>query len=297
MSRPLRLEFHGALYHLTARGDGRDEIFLDDADRVAFLEVFAQGIEQFNWTVHAYCLMDNHYHLLVETPDGNLSKGMRQLNGVYTQRFNRRHQRVGHVFQGQKARPDPGVVYRNCYQTKNSTNHTLPIRSSNMSFVIEIPSAEDIETYQLPYMEDLQGPIELRRPWTADRDRGIYMIGPGGIGKQEHDEELKRYFDVYLGRTKLRVILKPKQTPGDYKANPYYIHWPALLEIWALHPRENRLVEIYKAARQNPDAPNPYLRNYSLNEFMVIFKEAVAVCKEGYYNKFIHAPIVVSFGF
>lgn len=100
MSRPLRLEFHGALYHVTSRGDGREDIFLGDADRALFLDVMAQAREQFNWTVHAYCLMGNHYHLLVETPDGNLSQGMRQLNGVYTQRFNRRHQRVGHVFQG-----------------------------------------------------------------------------------------------------------------------------------------------------------------------------------------------------
>lgn len=100
MSRPLRLEFHGALYHVTSRGDGREDIFLSDADRTLFLDVLADVTGHFNWTAHAYCLMGNHYHLLVETPEGNLSQGMRQLNGVYTQRFNRRHQRVGHVFQG-----------------------------------------------------------------------------------------------------------------------------------------------------------------------------------------------------
>ncbi len=100
MSRPLRLEFAGAVYHVTSRGDGREDIFLDDGDRELFLEVLAEVTETFNWTVHAYCLMGNHYHLLVETPDANLSKGMRQLNGIYTQRFNRKHKRVGHVFQG-----------------------------------------------------------------------------------------------------------------------------------------------------------------------------------------------------
>ncbi len=100
MSRPLRIEFAGALYHVTSRGDGREDIFLDDSDRKLFLEVLAEVSERFNWTVHSYCLMGNHYHLLLETPDGNLSKGMRQLNGVYTQRFNRKHKRVGHVFQG-----------------------------------------------------------------------------------------------------------------------------------------------------------------------------------------------------
>ncbi len=100
MARPLRLEFAGALYHVTSRGDGREDIFLDDEDRRQFLAVLGEACERFNWVVHAYCLMSNHYHLLVETPDGNLSKGMRQLNGVYTQRFNRTHERVGHVFQG-----------------------------------------------------------------------------------------------------------------------------------------------------------------------------------------------------
>ncbi|MDD5058142.1 MAG: transposase [Sideroxydans sp.] len=100
MSRPLRIEFAGALYHVTSRGDGREDIFLDDSDRELFLEVLGEVSERFNWTPHAYCLMGNHYHLLLETPDGNLAKGMRQLNGVYTQRFNRKHKRVGHVFQG-----------------------------------------------------------------------------------------------------------------------------------------------------------------------------------------------------
>ena len=100
MARPLRLEFHGALYHVTSRGDGREAIYLDDEDREIGLRVLAEVVKRFNWMVHAYCLMGNHYHLLVETPDGNLSQGMRQFNGIYTQRFNRRHGRIGHVFQG-----------------------------------------------------------------------------------------------------------------------------------------------------------------------------------------------------
>lgn len=100
MSRPLRIEFAGALYHVTSRGDGREDIFLDDGDRELFLVVLSEAVEAYNWSVHSYCLMGNHYHLLLETPDSNLSKGMRHLNGVYTQRFNRSHKRVGHVFQG-----------------------------------------------------------------------------------------------------------------------------------------------------------------------------------------------------
>ncbi len=100
MARPLRLELAGALYHVTSRGDGGDDIFLTDEDRLAWLETFAEVCKRFDWVCHAYCLMTNHYHVVLETPQANLSKGMRQLNGVYTQRFNRIHGRGGHVFQG-----------------------------------------------------------------------------------------------------------------------------------------------------------------------------------------------------
>ena len=100
MSRPLRVEFAGALYHVTSRGNARQAIYLDEQDFQIFVEVLADTCQRFNWVVHSYCLMTNHYHILLETPDGNLSKGMRQLNGVYTQKFNRKHRRVGHLYQG-----------------------------------------------------------------------------------------------------------------------------------------------------------------------------------------------------
>ena len=100
MARPLRLEFEGAVYHVTARGNALQPIFLDDSDRKRFLELLGEEIDQQHWHCYAYCLMNNHYHLLLETPEGQLSTGMRRLNGTYTQGFNRRHQRVGHVLQG-----------------------------------------------------------------------------------------------------------------------------------------------------------------------------------------------------
>ena len=100
MVRPLRLEFAGALYHITARGNARQAIFNDDHDRKVFLEFLGREVTQQGWNCYAYCLMPNHYHLLIETPEPNLSKGMRRLNGVYTQYFNRHHDRVGHLFQG-----------------------------------------------------------------------------------------------------------------------------------------------------------------------------------------------------
>jgi len=100
MARPLRIEFPGAVYHVTSRGNARQVIFLNHIDRIKFIEVLSHVVERFHWLCHAYCLMDNHYHLIIETLEGNLSRGMRQLNGVYTQIFNQRHRRVGHLFQG-----------------------------------------------------------------------------------------------------------------------------------------------------------------------------------------------------
>jgi len=100
MARPLRIELAGGLYHVTSRGDRREDIYLSDADRVAWLQVLQSVCERFNWRCHGWCQMTNHYHLVVETVEGNLAQGMRQLNGVYTQHVNRSYQRVGHVFQG-----------------------------------------------------------------------------------------------------------------------------------------------------------------------------------------------------
>nr|WP_314608006.1 transposase [uncultured Janthinobacterium sp.] len=100
MTRSLRLEFAGALYHITSRGDRRGTIYRDDTDRLVWQEILALPCEQYHFVVHSFCQMSNHYHLLVETVDANLLQGMRQLNGVYTQHFNRRHKLVGHVLQG-----------------------------------------------------------------------------------------------------------------------------------------------------------------------------------------------------
>ncbi|MDX8400228.1 MAG: transposase [Gallionellaceae bacterium] len=100
MARPLRIEFSGALYHVTARGNARESINRDDADRQQFLTLLQNTVDRYDWYCHAYCLMGNHYHLLIETNTPTLSKGMKFLNGTYTQHFNRQHQRVSHVLQG-----------------------------------------------------------------------------------------------------------------------------------------------------------------------------------------------------
>ena len=107
----MRIEFDGALYHVTFRGDRREAIYEDDADREQFLEILGEAIATFNWACHAYCPMGNHYHLVIETPDGNLSKGMPQLNGVYTQASNRKHG-MGVEIRGSKPRDCGGLCDR-----------------------------------------------------------------------------------------------------------------------------------------------------------------------------------------
>ncbi|MDX8406012.1 MAG: transposase [Mariprofundus sp.] len=100
MVRPLRIEYEDAMYHVTSRGNHQNDIFFDDADRHAFLEILTSVVRDFAWLCHGYCLMGNHYHLIIQTPHANLCSGMRQLNGVFTQYSNRKHGRSGHLLQG-----------------------------------------------------------------------------------------------------------------------------------------------------------------------------------------------------
>ena len=100
MARKLRIQYPGAIYHVMNRGDHRERIFCDDRDRQIFLSTLAEGCEKTDWQIHSYCLMLNHFHLVIETPSPNLVEGMKWFLGVYTGRFNRRHEQFGHLFSG-----------------------------------------------------------------------------------------------------------------------------------------------------------------------------------------------------
>src|SRR5438876_8631708 len=100
MARKLRVQYPGAIYHVMSRGDRRDAIFESDDDRRLFLETLGQACQKTDWQVHGYCLMRNHFHLVVETPRANLVAGMKWLLGTYTMRYNRRHKLSGHLFAG-----------------------------------------------------------------------------------------------------------------------------------------------------------------------------------------------------
>jgi len=133
----LRLEWPGALYHVTSRGDRREPIVEDDEDRASWVAVLGEACVRFDWRVHAWCLMTNHYHLLLETPQGNLSAGMRHLNGVWSQCSNRRHRRVGHVFQG---RYKAILVERESYLLELSRYVVLnPVRAGMVADAADYP--------------------------------------------------------------------------------------------------------------------------------------------------------------
>jgi len=137
MARPIRIEYEGGVYHVTSRGNARQDIFADSNDYRTFFMVLADVVERYRWIVHAYCLMDNHYHLLVETPQANLSHGMRQLNGVYTQKYNRSHNLVGHLFQG---RYKAFIVEKDVYLLELSRYIALnPVRAGLASSPEEWP--------------------------------------------------------------------------------------------------------------------------------------------------------------
>ena len=100
MGRPLRIEFPGAHYHVTSRGNEQKDIFKSKADREQFLGYLESAVSRYGAVIHAWCLMTNHHHLLLETPLANLSQIMRHINGAYTNYFNTKRKRVGHLFQG-----------------------------------------------------------------------------------------------------------------------------------------------------------------------------------------------------
>jgi len=187
MARPLRVEFPGAIYHVTSRGNARADIFLDDTDRRQFLNVLAEVVSRFHWTCHAWCLMRNHYHLVIETPEANLALGMRHLNGVYTQRFNRRHKRVGHVFQG---RYKAIIVDRDTYLLELCRYVVLnPVRAGLVKEAQEWPWSSYRATVGLA-----SSPVPLHTDW---------LLSQFGSGKKG---AIKRYIRFVSDGTRARSV-------------------------------------------------------------------------------------------
>ena len=166
-----------------------------------------------------------------------------------------------------------------------------------MAFNEEIPSAQDIKDFDLPFGPDLEKPIEHRRTWLADRERDVYLAYVGVTGNQAFDDNIKQDAGFYIGKTRFNFILEPSKTPGDFNASPYSIHYPALLKIYVYISPERGMIDVMPEVQKAPDEPHPFLQNRSLNEIVKLLKEALKIRKEGSYNKFIHGVITVTFGF
>ena len=205
MARPLRIEFPGAVYHITSRGNGRQKIFLDDQDNRKFLELFGKTLERFNWICHAFCLMVNHYHLMIETPDANLSKGMHHLNANFCQSHNKRHDTVGHLFQG---RFKAIVVDRDSYLMELARYVVLnPVRAGMVARPEDWPWSSYRATAGLPVSEGSEfvttawllgqfGPDEMtaRRRYLDFVSAGV---GMGSPWPQLQAQLFSRQRDIY----------------------------------------------------------------------------------------------------
>ena len=169
MARPLRVEFAGALYHVTARGNERRAIFRDDDDRQRFLATLEEACAEYGLRLHAFCLMPNHYHLLVETPRANLSRGIGWLQTTYTIRFNRRHRRSGHLFQGRfKAHVIDAEDYARqlvCYV------HLNPVRPRDKNAIVPADRRAVLDQWRwsshLAYLGRVPAPAWLCTDWLA----------------------------------------------------------------------------------------------------------------------------------
>ena len=227
MSRPIRIEFSGAFYHVTARGDRRENIYDDDTDRERFLAILGQVIEDFNWVCHAYCLMSNHYHLLIETPDGSLSKGMCQLNGVFTQASNRRHQRSSHLFQGRyKAilvdagkRNEAVQEYRQ-FVVQGIGQESIWRYLNRQVFLGDDHFVQQMQQKTIALSEDLNIPKAQRRPpappleklATAHASRNEAIVAMYATGEYSYSQ-IAAFFNIHF-TTVDKIIREAKTNNG-----------------------------------------------------------------------------------
>jgi len=198
MARPQRLEYPGAIYHVTSRGNEFKKIFLDSEDREFFLSTLSRVAKRFSWICHAYCLMNNHYHVVVETLDGKLSIGMRQLNGIYTQNFNRRHGLVGPAMQG---RFKAILVERDTYLLEMCRHVVLnPVRTRTVRHPAEYPWSSFQSTCGFLPKPDFLSTEWILRQFGKQKKRAEKLFHEyvmTGIGRPSPWAELRR--QILLG--------------------------------------------------------------------------------------------------
>ncbi|HQL64365.1 MAG TPA: transposase [bacterium] len=195
MARPIRVEYEGAVYHIYARGNERGTIFRDNDDRRIFIQTLAESVRQHGLVVHAYCLMPNHYHLAVETPRANLSQSIGWIQVTYTIRFNTRHNRSGHLFQG---RYTAQVVDADEYaQELVRYIHLNPVRPENKFRIIPYNRREQLLTYPWSshpaYLGKVKCPDWLNLSWLG------YWGKTQAVARENYEKFIGSYFDEKHG--------------------------------------------------------------------------------------------------
>ena len=262
MSRPLRIEFPGAIYHVTSRGDRREPIFDDDRDRLAFLDIVGAALDRFDACSLAYCLMDNHYHLVLHTRRANLSLLMRHLNGVYTQTYNRRHHKVGHLFQG---RFKAILVDQDAYLLEVCRYVDLnPVRAN----MVRHPADWPWSSYRA-HVASQTPPL-----WLDTLAVHGYLLGRDVANSRDTKRAALRYTKLVEQGKDVRLwddALKQQIFLGD---DTFIERMQALLE-----PERARSPEVPRVQRRTrKDTIRTYLKAYDRNE-------AVArACREGGYT-------------
>jgi len=259
MSRPLRIEFHGAIYHVTSRGDRREPIFDNDVDRQAFLEITGTAFDRFDACALAYCLMDNHYHLVLHTRRANLSMLMRHINGVYTQAYNRRHRKVGHLFQG---RFKAILVDQDAYLLEVCRYVDLnPVRAN----MVVHPADWRWSSYRTHVG------IESALPWLDTPAVHGYLLGRDVASGRDAKRAAVRYEKLVEQGKDVRLwedALRQQIYLGD---DSFIQRMQALLE-----PERIRAAEVPRPQRRTrPDSIQAYMKAYERNEAMV------RACREG----------------
>jgi len=219
MSRPLRLEYPGALWHVTSRGVERRDIYLDDADRRWFLALLARVVERYRWIVHAYVLMTNHYHLLIETPIPTLSRGMQMLGGEFAEFFNVRHCRAGHLFQG---RFKAHLVEKESYLLEVARYIVLnPVRAKMVECAREWPWSSYRATAgmeSVPSWLMVQTILEHFDPWDSATAADLYrQFVAEGVGGESSPWE-KLVAQAYLGGEEFLAGVQEKLAKRDLSA-------------------------------------------------------------------------------
>jgi REP element-mobilizing transposase RayT len=200
MARKLRVQYPGAIYHVMNRGDRREPIFKDDQDRRRFLETLGEACDKTSWQVHAYCLMGNHFHLVVETPKANLVAGMKWFLGTYTSRFNRRHKLFGHLFSGRYKSLIVDGSGDGYLRTVCDYVHLNPIRAKLL------PPEEPLQAYRWSSYPEYLKRMGQRVGWLRV-DRVL-----GELGIQRDNTAGRRQFAQAMEER------RGKDKPGEWKA-------------------------------------------------------------------------------